>query len=174
MVFEVDGPAEAAELFRQLKDHRAQPKEQNAPVPPPTPPQKRAQPPVGREFVFRRSSLAPNPDRQPVFAEWAPSATLGMLMAIRNSSQHGPSSDEMMRAMGASDGKALGGRTAQANRLLDHLGFDVDDVYTSTKDSKQRYWRAGPRIDDAIRTVKQQFSSRQLTMMEGGFDDVDR
>lgn len=46
--------------------------------------------------------------------------------------------------------KGLGSKLAAVNRLLDVTGFALPDVYTTERDAHGSYWKAGPRIAEAI------------------------
>ena len=59
--------------------------------------------------------------------------------------------EAVMRALGAIHAKGVGSKAAVVNKLLDKAGFAIPDVYSNPRDSYgDRYWRAGPRLQDAM------------------------
>lgn len=99
-------------------------------------------------------------DRIPLsaFPEWAPKATLDFLRAIVAAPPDGADSEMMKRALGVTEPKALGGRSAVINRLIESTGFRLHQVYDNTRTAKGRFWKSRKAIDDVIAEIERRIA----------------
>lgn len=60
----------------------------------------------------------------------------------------------MQRTLNVKESKGVGPKTRWINAVIEEAGFSLDDVYISERDADGRYWKAGPKIRDAIKAIK--------------------
>jgi hypothetical protein len=88
------------------------------------------------------------------FPEWVPEAALKFLTVINNAGPEGADSATMMKALGISEPKAFGGRSAMINRLIEDTGYAQAQVYDNTRTSAGRIWKARKHLPDAIAAIQ--------------------
>lgn len=64
-------------------------------------------------------------------------------------------SPKMQKVLNVGDPKGMGPITRGINALIEKHGFALNEVYTTQRDRNGRTWNAGPKIDDAIRSIKE-------------------
>lgn len=140
--FEAATAAEAAELYRQLRTASAVP----------TPAAARAAPHVAKP---------PRADDEPEgsFPDWAPGAAVAFLKAIRDAGPQGADSATMMKALGISLPKALGGRSAIINRLIVDCGLNPTQVYDNKRTGQGRFWKPKKHLPDAISAIEKRVAA---------------
>ncbi len=73
----------------------------------------------------------------------------------------------LMEAVGTDSGKQFGGMAAATNRVIESVGYKVDDVYTARRLGKKRFWRAGRLIDECINTLDAAIAGNQVPRQVG-------
>jgi hypothetical protein len=142
--FEASDAAEAAELFRQLR---------GGPVP-----SIRVNPP-------QPATASKGPQYQSVlpteFPDWVAPAALKFLVAIREAPSEGADSATMMKALGLAldQPKALGGRSAMINRLIEDTGLSPSSVYDNKRTGKGRFWKPKRYLSEAIANVEKRLAA---------------
>lgn len=87
------------------------------------------------------------------FSDWVLPSAIKFLAAIQEAPSAGAELQTMMSAIGISDHKALGGRTAGIRKLIARCGFqNVSHVYERTPDG--RFWKARARLPEALNALK--------------------
>jgi hypothetical protein len=77
-------------------------------------------------------------------------ATLAFLSAIRDAGTQGAEVTQIMHALGVRAPKGVGSRTTIVDKSLKEIGFTAEEVYDNERTSQGRFWRAGPRLFEAI------------------------
>jgi hypothetical protein len=88
------------------------------------------------------------------FPEWVPDSSLKFLTAVANAGPHGADSETMMKALGINKPKALGGRSAMINRLIEDTGWPQSQVYDNRRTSAGRFWKARKHLPDALTEIQ--------------------
>lgn len=135
---EVQTLAEAAELVRMLTD---------AATPQAEPARQSIRKPVARQPKAKSSANSSFPD-------WAPQAALSFLTTIRDAGQSGAHTDAMMKSLGITAPKALGGRSAIINRVIEDIGYAQTQVYDNKRTAAGRIWKPRKHLQDAIKALQ--------------------
>lgn len=93
------------------------------------------------------------------FPEWVPDSALKFLVAVRNAGPSGADSEAMMKALGVTKPKALGGRSAIINRLIEDTGFAQGQVYDNRRTSAGRFWKPRKHLPEAIAAIQNRLSA---------------
>jgi len=88
------------------------------------------------------------------FKDWVVPAAYKFLAAIMESPPGGATAEVMMRALGIDNPKAFGGQSAAINKLIQRCGFTLEHVYETTSTAGGRFWRARPKIAEALELVR--------------------
>jgi hypothetical protein len=142
--FTADTAAEAAAMLRELRMHRG----------------------VSSTLAGRRgrAGAAPRGDHAPgelkaEFPAWAHGAALKFLTTIRDGGSKGIGSTLVMKALDTTKPKAIGGRSAIINRLLQELGFSPSQVYDNSRTPIGRVWAPKKQIGVAIDKLQQDLAA---------------
>ena len=76
------------------------------------------------------------------------------LTAITHANGEGASAEDLMKVLNVDHSKGIGGRSVRINNLLRRLKFDPEDVYKSERLPEGRFWKPGPKVDEAIQSLK--------------------
>lgn len=76
------------------------------------------------------------------------------LSKIRDAGSEGIAADGLMDILGARHPKGIGSRSAPVNKLIESLGYDIEDVYDNPRSPEGRIWKPGPKMDAAIEALK--------------------
>lgn len=125
----VSSPGEAAALIRELTE-------------PATP--KIGRPPKAEQYAFFHDAIRPAEDR----------VAIEFLQVLESAPPAGPSIEEIMRAVGVTTGRGIGGRMVRINNILLRAGFEPIEVYQNPKGSEGRKWTAGPKLQEALLKLK--------------------
>ena len=87
--------------------------------------------------------------------------TLDFMRAIQGQGQVGVSTDRIQTVLGVSSGRAIGGRLALINRILEDQQFSVRDIYSNKKSAEGRIWKPKKSIDAAISVIDQKLKAMQ-------------
>jgi hypothetical protein len=96
------------------------------------------------------------PQSSPVYLPSAYVIVDKFLQTIVTAPPEGPSTTQIMEAVGVTDGRGLGGKLLGINNILDKHGLNPNDVYGNPKTADgRRTWFAGPKIQEAIEKMKE-------------------
>jgi hypothetical protein len=145
MEFEAATAAEAAELYRQLRNAST--------VPPPS---------AARAPIIH-ANKQPRTEDEPEgsFPDWTPIAAIAFLKAIRDAGPQGAGSGTMMAALGITMPKALGGRSAIINRLIVDCGLNPSQVYDNKRTGQGRFWKMKRHLPDAISAIEKRLAAQR-------------
>lgn len=96
--------------------------------------------------------LIPVPASDGLSSEAVRAIGLRFLTVIRDHTLSGGATvEQIMEVLGASHPKGVGSKAAAINKLLNESGFETPEVYTNPRDPNGvRWWKAGPKMEDAI------------------------
>jgi hypothetical protein len=143
----VSNTEEAATLLKELRQKQPEkqaPNEFSAEV------GQRKQPKGKAQQQKHRRSPAPRTG----VPEWAPESALQFLLAIRDGGNSGTEVEALMHALRVTKPKAIGGRSAIINRLLNQMGFDPGLVYDNKRTANGRIWKPKRAISEAIAALE--------------------
>jgi hypothetical protein len=88
------------------------------------------------------------------FSDWVVPSAIKFLGTIQQASASGASAQEIMQAIGISDPKAFGGRSAAINKLITRTGFSVSQVYDASRNGQGRFWKGKSKLGEALNVIK--------------------
>jgi Trp operon repressor len=80
------------------------------------------------------------------------------LEALKKAGPDGVSTDTVAMAVGVDHPKAVGGRMARINNLLEAFQLDQRNIYSNLKTANGRIWKPRRGIDSAISQISQQLA----------------
>jgi hypothetical protein len=86
---------------------------------------------------------------------------IDFLKAIQNGGQGGIGTEKIISALGVPHGRAIGGRLAIINRLLEERQFSKGQVYSNKKTANGRVWKSRKGIEAAITAMDQYLKTVQ-------------
>lgn len=129
-----DSAEEAVAISRLMQNGRA-------PQPPQTNPRGRGRP--------RKNG----PTSQEMRAKLGIPATLQLLRAIDHS-KGGATADDIMLALGLTNGRAIGGAVVRAASVVTKLGLEPKRVFKSRGKPGSKVWHKGPDIENAVKRLE--------------------
>jgi hypothetical protein len=83
--------------------------------------------------------------------------TDSFLSAIRTSGSGGVETQTIVHALGVKHPKAVGGRMAVVNKILEQRSFEPRDVYSNDRNQDGvRMWRQRGKLDAALAAIRQE------------------
>jgi hypothetical protein len=83
-------------------------------------------------------------------------AAIDFLKAMQSGGPAGVNSDRIITALGVPHGRAIGGRLALVNKLLEGHQLSKAQVYSNKKTAKGRVWKGRKSLEAAITALEQQ------------------
>lgn len=84
---------------------------------------------------------------------------LKFLTAISKANGQLVGSDTMLKTVGCSTGSALGGVVSNAHRYVAQFNLPFDEVAVRVRKGDLKYWKAGPKIAEAIEKLQSAVSA---------------
>jgi len=144
IALEVSTPADAFELIRLSEE---------AGTSEPSAPARSAANGHGKPAVTFGSSPGADPQLLQMIA--------GFLRAINSNGNAGVPTDRIVTALDVSHGKAIGGRLALINKVLEGKGISPKDVYSNKKTAEGRIWKPKKALESIISSIDQQLKTLQ-------------
>jgi hypothetical protein len=88
------------------------------------------------------------------FSDWVVPSAIKFLGTIQEAQSTGASAQQIMQAIGISDPKAFGGRSATINKLITRTGFSVSQVYDASRNGQVRFWKGKAKLGEALNIIK--------------------
>lgn len=111
--------------------------------------------------LVREEKSAAN-ERDPAAADpQAVRTAVEFLKAISGGGQAGVRTDRIIVALGVPHGRAIGGRLALVNKLLEEKAYTKTHVYSNKKTADGRIWKPRKSIEAAIATLEAQLKTLQ-------------
>ena len=88
-------------------------------------------------------------------------AFLKAIVKATQEGEEGASADDLMKALGITQPKALGGRTVKVRNFLAKIGFNPDEIYSNPRVvGEERVWIAGPtnKILEAMEALQKRLT----------------